>query len=1166
MVENRLKMAQPTIPRFLECLGNSQLLSDAQLKRLKKQLKGNSLDAEGLAQVLIRQKHLTEWQAKQLLKGQSGFVLNQYRLLNPIGRGGMGHVFRGLDVSNKATVAVKVMARKLTSNETLVSRFQREIRASSELDCPYIVKTLDAGRVGKVDFMVMEYVNGDQVDRIANRLGRVPVGLACAMIGQIAEGLQHAHEHQMVHRDIKPGNMMIHWDESGLGTTKLMDMGLVLVMNDDQDNSVTRTGQVMGTPDYMSPEQGWDTTQVDIRSDIYSLGCTLFRLLTGTIPFSGSNPVQVLSQRLQRDAPSVQTVCDDIPDEVAAIVSKMTLRDPDARYQSPREVAEALAAVSEPLLKKSFVTAARNATNDPKAAFSDPQNDEVDESDGTYQRFLSEVDKGSTVDLMIATDAGANVHAQTLPTLDISVDADTSAARTRVRPHRGQKTGFWIFGGAALVVLLLIAGIMLSGGNDEEQPTDTGDAMPPPVVVQAVGNFVAAETMTVATGNTWTYIAKSETSNITGKVEIEVGDTAPVGIRLQDATSELSWNVPVEQSTGEYSIPIRLVHVLDDRREILDETSLKVKVTYGTASVQLPDPPPQELDAGAAFEMSLAVDSDVAAQFDLTYHLTGKVPDGLTIHQKSGLLTWKPTAADFGRYTVNATVSDAGANDLLDEQRVIILVLPTTIADVLPSMKKQKAQAGKPFQFRFPESDVPRLSRVSSSRVIEFAEKPTAGMSIAPDNSVFLWDVPENATGIVKVPFKARMEFGPTRRDRNLKGTAVLEIEVAATTPPPPSDTLPSAEEIEPALAELRNTYKQRLAAARSIPQKAVLAAQLIDLTHEAEKGVADAALLELIETDLATRARAIDVMFDIAAVRAERYGTDELAAAAEIVPQYRRTTADPGQQDSVMEHCLRLAKKSVAAKNYKLTDELLQLVTSVLRGANNQGAAGQLTTDITSAAGLAQEITKQPDAATNEIKIRDLTRLLVRWQFRPMFADGAGLNHFGVTAAGTGDVNGRDLWKIKDSVIRLESMTRQAAVGFLTRTPRDRFVLRLEMLPVTTSAQIIISATGSGDADFKAFGVVLDSSGPGRVISIRSRSSVADPTGLVRLHSDRANRVEVAVDGKNVSVRINGSVAFQAQVAELEEGRIGIAANLGTPEPKVLLRNVRILDLPDSP
>ncbi len=246
-------MAEPSILEFVETLAKSQLLSDAQLATLRKQLVNNPITADGLARVLVSQKHLTRWQSRQLLKGQTGFVLQQYRLLNPIGRGGMGHVFRARAAHLDQDVAVKVMAKKLTGNETLVSRFRREIRATSKLDSKHIVRTLDAGRVGAVDFMVMEYVNGDQVDRIANRMGRVPERIACEIVRQTALGLQHAHERQMVHRDIKPANMMVHWEDSDTGVAKLMDMGLVLLMSDDADeNTVTRAGQVMGTPDYVA--------------------------------------------------------------------------------------------------------------------------------------------------------------------------------------------------------------------------------------------------------------------------------------------------------------------------------------------------------------------------------------------------------------------------------------------------------------------------------------------------------------------------------------------------------------------------------------------------------------------------------------------------------------------------------------------------------------------------------------------------------------------------------------------------------------------------------------------------------------------------------------------------------------------------------------------------
>ena len=241
-------MSPVSVETFVKNLQKSRLLSEAQIATLKQQLQGNPLTAKGLAEVLVNQNHLTPWQAKQLLRGETGFVLKQYRLLAPVGKGGMGHVFKGRDSASGATVAVKVMARKLTSNQALVSRFQREIRANEKLNSPHIVKSLDAGRVGKVDFMVMEFVNGDQVDRIASVLGRVPIDLACEIVRQAAIGLDHAHQHGMVHRDIKPGNLMVHWNDDGQGIVKLMDMGLVLLTSEDSnENTVTRAGQVMGT-------------------------------------------------------------------------------------------------------------------------------------------------------------------------------------------------------------------------------------------------------------------------------------------------------------------------------------------------------------------------------------------------------------------------------------------------------------------------------------------------------------------------------------------------------------------------------------------------------------------------------------------------------------------------------------------------------------------------------------------------------------------------------------------------------------------------------------------------------------------------------------------------------------------------------------------------------
>ena len=240
-------MAQLHVKVFLSLLKQSALLTTAQwdtaqiaAKQLQKNRTANP-DAgtvESLAAELVALGLLTQWQASQLMKRQTGFVLGKYRLLTPVGKGGMGHVFEARDGKSGAIVAIKVMSRRLTGNQTLVSRFRREIRASSQLNSPHIVRTLDAGRVGKVDFMVMEFVNGDQLDRITSRISSIPVSMACDIIRQAAVGLQHAHEQQMVHRDIKPGNLIIDWSPDGRGTVKIMDMGLVRLNDDGEEEDV----------------------------------------------------------------------------------------------------------------------------------------------------------------------------------------------------------------------------------------------------------------------------------------------------------------------------------------------------------------------------------------------------------------------------------------------------------------------------------------------------------------------------------------------------------------------------------------------------------------------------------------------------------------------------------------------------------------------------------------------------------------------------------------------------------------------------------------------------------------------------------------------------------------------------------------------------------------
>ncbi len=1158
-------MAEPSIPDFLELLGNSRLLTDAQLESLRKQIDAKPQSAASLAKTLVRQSHLTEWQARQLLKGQAGFVLNHYRLLNPIGRGGMGHVFRGLDAKTNDVVAVKVMARKLTSNQTLVSRFRREIRATSRLNSPYVVRTLDAGRVGKVDFMVMEFVNGDQLDRIANRLGRVPVGLACEIVRQVAEGLQHAHDHEMVHRDIKPPNIMVHWDESGHGTAKLMDMGLVLMMSDDiTEQSVTRAGQVMGTPDYMSPEQGWDTTKVDIRSDIYSLGCTLFRMLTGKIPFTGSNPLQVLSQRLQRDAPSVLTVCDDIPEAVAAVVSKMTRRDPNERYQTPAEVAAALREFGEPLERQAFQIAAQLATNDPDADISEPKSDEdVDEADFSYRQFLTEVESGSAVNLMLTTDSNIDVSSATLPALDLNVEPESPLhKRTRTGPKRGQKAGVVVMIVSVIVIACAAAFVMFR--DTDTLVAGSNNSGKSKAVESSSGRFLQLEPPPATAGETWTFKPETEIKAKSGAVVIQLGDSAPDGMQVDESTGELNWEVPIDKAPGAYAFTLSMLHEFSGKKKTLSETELTVHVMAGTVPVKMADDRTFQLDAESPFITSVAVPPSIISNKALSYQFVGEPPRTLRLDRENGTLEWKPRVRDLGRHDVTVAVFDGDSTKPLDQQTLTLLVLPSKIDHVLPRLPQQSATAGMPFRYRFPAPVLARAPQVEASRMIGLTDASPEGMEVSTDGRELIWDVPMDAAGIVEVPLTASLQFPRGGRSLKLNGTAILKIDVTSASPTAVPNTLPDADAIAAALAEVRETYKSRLAAARTSAQRMTLARQFMELTTHAKPGPGDAALLQLIEEDLATRSRAIDVLFDVAQIRAARYGIEETATSQQIVDLFRRTALDADQQDRTVEHALRLAHQTATNNNYELAAGLLDIANSLLRGTAGQGPAAMLSGDAAEAAKLAQELSRSAEGATSEIKRKELIRLLDRWQFEPVFQSTDGLNFFTVAQTGTSQLNSRDFWKIRDGLISLEGVTQQAAVGFLQPVETsDRFVVRFEVLPATTSIQFIFGAQGTGQTDFIAFGAILDSTAPGRIMDIRNRTTVADPNTTARLHTDRANSAEVVVDGPNVAARMNGMTISQAQIPELTPGKIGLSANFGTPEPKVAIRNMRILWLP---
>jgi serine/threonine protein kinase len=226
--------------------------------------------------------------------------VGRYDLVELLGKGGMGAVYRGVDRESKETVAVKILNTNLAENPRLHYRFAQEFKSASKLDHPNIVRALDFGLDGALTFLVMEYVAGHSLGKMITRHGKLPEGPAVRIITQVAQALQYAHKRRIIHRDVKPDNILVRPD----GLTKLADFGLAKDFNNDQD--LTKPASGLGTPHFMAPEQYEDAKNASVLCDVYSLGATLYCALTGKVPFQDVNQLHALAKKIKGGIPSVR--------------------------------------------------------------------------------------------------------------------------------------------------------------------------------------------------------------------------------------------------------------------------------------------------------------------------------------------------------------------------------------------------------------------------------------------------------------------------------------------------------------------------------------------------------------------------------------------------------------------------------------------------------------------------------------------------------------------------------------------------------------------------------------------------------------------------------------------------------------------------------------------
>ncbi len=335
-------MVEPQVSRFWRAAEQSGLIGTDALRACWESLPEEKRTPEAIDRRLARQAvnagHLTIWQAQQLMAGRAtGFQIDRYLLLGLIGQGGMGRVYLARDTRLSRRVALKVLSKERVSNPRAIARFQREARVGAQLQHENLVRIYDEGEAGGVRFLVMEYIDGKNVAQLIAERGAIPWRDAARLARQVALGLEHAQAKGLIHRDVNPSNILVTHD----GTAKLTDLGLAIDLADEAN--VTRDGATVGTFDYISPEQAKHSREVDTRADIYSLGCTLYHMISGRVPFPMPSLAEKLYAHQLHDPESLSGLVPGVPEGIAAVVRRMMRKAPADRYATPRLVAEALA-------------------------------------------------------------------------------------------------------------------------------------------------------------------------------------------------------------------------------------------------------------------------------------------------------------------------------------------------------------------------------------------------------------------------------------------------------------------------------------------------------------------------------------------------------------------------------------------------------------------------------------------------------------------------------------------------------------------------------------------------------------------------------------------------------------------------------------------------------
>ena len=351
-------MASHTSVRdYSALLAKSKLLPveevESVYKRWKEETHGQDDQVDSFCKFLVSRRALTEWQAAMLRRGRpDGFFIAGYKILDRIGKGQMGGVYKAVHNLGQI-VALKILPSSKAKDQHILGRFQREARLLTQLDHPNVVRAFQVGEGSGINYIAMEFIEGESLDETLTRRKRLPWAETVRLVHQALSGLQHLYERRMIHRDVKPANMMLtpapgKHDSTWECTLKILDIGLGRELFDDFtpegqiETQLTVEGSVLGTPDYLAPEQAKDARSADIRADIYSIGCVLFHCVCGHPPFPDSNIMSQMLKHATENPPLLSSIVADVPPGLQSVLDAMLAKFPDDRYATPAAAADAL--------------------------------------------------------------------------------------------------------------------------------------------------------------------------------------------------------------------------------------------------------------------------------------------------------------------------------------------------------------------------------------------------------------------------------------------------------------------------------------------------------------------------------------------------------------------------------------------------------------------------------------------------------------------------------------------------------------------------------------------------------------------------------------------------------------------------------------------------------